>query len=243
MIRVRGLRKSYGRREVLRDVELSVAPGERVALVGPNGSGKTTLMRCLLGLVRASGTVTIAGHDPWTDHVAAQTHVAYVPQRAPTLAVPVADVVRLWTSTRPAARPVEPCAEALGLDLRDLMSARFTELSGGMQQKLLVAMALCSGAAALFCDEPTANLDPAARGAFLAMLAELDPAPSLVLSSHRLDEIRRLVNRVVVLAEGRVVFDDAVDAFLSDPTLAAAAGVESAHHADGTIIPFDRRSR
>jgi ABC-2 type transport system ATP-binding protein len=226
VIVVRDLVKQYGTRRALDGVTLDVAAGERVALVGPNGSGKTTLLRCLLGLVRGEGSVRIGGHDPWSDHLAAQKLVAYVPQRAPSLQVPVSEVRDLWASVRPEAAPQLPaCARALGFDVDGYARLRFSELSGGMQQKLLVAMALATGAPVLLCDEPTANLDPDARATFLGLLQRRTPKPCLVVSSHRLAEIRRLVDRVVVMAEGRVVFNDCIETFLADPRLAAAAGV------------------
>lgn len=239
MIAVRGLRKAFDGRPVLRGIDLAVAPGERVALVGPNGSGKTTLLRALLGLVRVDGTVRIAGHDPFHDHAAAQVHVAWVPQRAPALPVPVGDLVRAWAELRglPAERLVE-CAADFALDVASLRGVRFAALSGGMQQKLLAAMALASDCPVLLFDEPTANLDPHARAVFLARLAARTPAPTVILSSHRMDEVRDLVDRVVVLTDGAVRFDDRLDTFLADPELAEQAGLVTG----GAVVPF-RRSR
>src|SRR5688500_10583276 len=95
-----------------------VGVGERVAIVGPNGSGKTTLMRCILGLVRYEGTVTVAGHDATNAHAAAQVHVAYVPQRAPSLPVPVNELVRFWSEQRGVdAGELTACCARLGLEL------------------------------------------------------------------------------------------------------------------------------
>jgi ABC-2 type transport system ATP-binding protein len=236
VIEVRGLRKLYGDRAALRGVDLQVRPGERVALVGPNGSGKTTLMRCLLGLVACEGTVSIVGHDALRDHAAAQVHVAYVPQRSPLLPVPVNEIVRFWEAERGgSASDLVACCTTLGLDVETVWRQRFPALSGGMQQKLLAAMALTTRCGIMLLDEPTANLDPPARAAFFERLARRDPAPTVLLSSHRLDEVRHLVERVVVLAEGAVAFDDTLARFLGDPALAAAAGLET-----GNILPFRR---
>jgi ABC-2 type transport system ATP-binding protein len=239
VIEVRRLWKAYGERVALQGVDLTVKPGEGVALVGPNGSGKTTLLRALLGLIAFQGDVRISGHDPLRDHAAAQQHVAYVPQRAPALHVPVKELVAFWASSR--ARPAEALTHAaagFGLDIGPIWSTRFSALSGGMQQKLLAAMALATPCPILLLDEPTANLDPHAREAFFAALAARDPKPTVVLSSHRLDEVRHLVQRVVVLTDGRVAFDDHLDRFLADPSLAHAAGLEG--HRD--VIPLRRTS-
>ncbi len=229
LIRVRGVSRLYGTRLVLRDVSLDIGPGERVALVGPNGSGKTTLMRVILGLLRASGEVRVAGVDPWADHAMALRHVAWVPQRSPALAAPVREICGAWAQMR--GRPVEALEKvtaAFGLDVRAIADQPFTSLSGGMQQKLLVATALASTCPVLLMDEPTANLDPAARDVFFELLAARDPAPTLVLSSHRLEEVRALVDRVVVLAEGEVRFDDATDIFLTRPAATRLAGLHTA---------------
>jgi ABC-2 type transport system ATP-binding protein len=227
MIHVHQLWKRYGARPVLQGVTLEIAEGERVALVGPNGSGKTTLIRCLLGLLSGEGTVRVGGHDPLHDHAAAAAHIAYVPQRAPTLPVPVSEIVGFWSRQRLEApeRLVEAAA-SLGLDVGSVWDRRFPELSGGMQQKLLAATALASRCPLLLLDEPTANLDPPARNAFFEALSTRNPRPTVLLSSHRLEELRHLVDRVVVLTDGRIAYDDDLSRFLANPTLAAAAGVE-----------------
>jgi len=238
MIRVRDVAKSYGARAALRGVSFEVREGERVALVGPNGSGKTTLLRSLLGLVDYTGQITIAGHDAIRAHAAAQTHVAYVPQRAPALPVPVNEIVRFWVGERGGkSEDLGACCAAFGLDLTSVWTQRFPALSGGMQQKLLAAMAIATECPILLLDEPTANLDPRARAEFFAMLGRREPAPTLVLSSHRLDEVSHLVDRVIVLTDGEIAFDDAVDRFLADDTLARAVGLEAS-----SVLPFRRCS-
>ncbi len=233
-IELRDLRKDYDGRAVLRGISLTVQPGERVALVGPNGSGKTTLLRAVLGFVRAEGWVRVDDHDPWRDHAAAMRSVAYVPQRAPALPAPVGELVTAWAQLRGAPRTaLESAARSFGLDVHALGGVRFSALSGGMQQKLLAAMALASAAPILCFDEPTANLDPEARAVFLDALMARAPRPTILLSSHRMEELRDLVDRVVVLADGEVRFDGRLDSFLAEPGLAGASGV-----ARGALLPF-----
>lgn len=237
MIQVRSVWKSYDGRPALKGVSLAIAPGERVALVGPNGSGKTTLLRVLLGLVDHRGEVRVGGHDPLREHDAALVHLAYVPQRAPALPVPVREVVAFWAAERhlPAERLTALCAE-FGLDLSSTWNLRFAELSGGMQQKLLAAMALGTDCPLLLLDEPTANLDPPARTAFFRRLLARTPSPTVLLSSHRIEEIRPLVDRVVVLTDGVVSFDGPADRFLDDGDRARDAGLAA------PVIPFPRSS-
>jgi ABC-2 type transport system ATP-binding protein len=215
VITVRGLSKEFQRRPVLHGLDLDVEPGERLALVGPNGSGKTTLLRCLLGLLSYKGTISVFGNDPLRDHVAVQRLLAYVPQRSPALGMPVRDLCRFWEEARGRTEgELSAVAAALGLDVGAVWSQRFTQLSGGMQQKLMAAMALATDCRLFLFDEPTANLDPAARIVFFEMLKARSPAPTLVLSSHRIDELRSLVGRVVVLADGRVARDEPLEVLL-----------------------------
>lgn len=240
MIEIRGLGKVYDGRPVLRGVDLHVEAGERVALVGPNGSGKTTLMRAVLGFIQCTGSVRVAGHDPLRDHAASAVHVASVPQRAPALPVPVGELAQAWAQLRelPVER-LDAFAAKLGLDLASVWRQRFVTLSGGTQQKLLAAMALASEVPVLLLDEPTANLDPAARQVFFSLLDERRPAPTVLLSSHRLEEVQSLVQRVVVLTEGRVRFDGGLGAFLADRAVASEAGLDQ----EGVILPFSPGAR
>lgn len=214
---VSNVAKQFGKVAALRSVSLSIGAGERVALVGSNGSGKTTLMRSLLGIVRFDGAISIGGHDVQSDPVAALRNVAYVPQVAPPIDVPVRELVRAWSKLRAIDEDeVTVRAKALGLDISLERKKRFLDLSGGMKQKLLAAFALASSAPVLVCDEPTANLDPAARVSFFSQVAERPATSSVILCSHRLDEVRQLVGRVVELREGAVAHDGSVGDLLDD---------------------------
>jgi ABC-2 type transport system ATP-binding protein len=214
-IEVKQAQKSFGRFVALRGVDLSVPPGSRVALVGPNGSGKSTLIRALLGLIDCEGTVLLDGQSPYDDRVDVARRIAYVPQTAPTLGATVAEVVRLVTTTRaldPSA--VKRVADALELDLQAVSAKAFRHLSGGMKQKLLLALAFAARPELLVMDEPTASLDARARTHFFSLCAELDPSVSLLLCSHRVDELRQLAQHVVAMEEGRVTYDGPAAGYL-----------------------------
>jgi ABC-type multidrug transport system ATPase subunit len=209
VIEIERVSKNFGRVAALREVSLTIARGERVALVGSNGSGKTTLLRALLGLIRVSGRVTIDAVDVAKRPELALRHVAYVPQIAPPLEAPVREVVAALCSlrgTKPAALAAR--AEQLGLELAAIERTRFRDLSGGMRQKLLAALALTARADVLVCDEPTANLDAAARAGFFLQLAELEPEAIVILCSHRAEEVHGFVERVVSMRDGRVEHDE-----------------------------------
>lgn len=218
MIVVERVSKSFGELRALSDVSLALRRGERVALVGANGSGKTTLLRAILGLVRVRGRVLIDGIDVARAPEHALAKVAYVPQVAPPLEAPVREVVRMAADLRhvPLAE-FERRALSLGLALPDVAERRLRDLSGGMKQKLLAALALASDADLLIGDEPTANLDARARQSFFEQLEERRAERALLLCSHRAEDVDRLVDRVIELEEGRIVRDRAVAARDSEP--------------------------
>ncbi len=212
MIRCEHVSKQFGAVRALSDVSLHIAPGERVAFVGSNGSGKTTLLRSIVGLVRVGGRVTIDGIDVALTPEQALARVAYIPQIAPPLDAPVREVVRAFAALRgKTPDDVAGYAQRLGVELAKVAHTRFRDLSGGTKQKILAAMALAAQAQVLVCDEPTANLDAAARKAFFAEVDQRPPDAILVLCSHRIEEVRQLVDRAVLLRDGRLVSDGHVE--------------------------------
>lgn len=217
MITVREVSKRFGRVAALERVSLSIQRGERVAVVGTNGSGKTTLLRALVGLIKVDGAVTINGVDVGRDPASALKNVAYAPQIAPPIDAPVEELLRLQESLRGISREaVVARASRLGLELGAVARVRFRDLSGGMKQKLLAALALAAEAPVLVCDEPTANLDAHARAAFFAQVEERPTSSILVLCSHRVDEVRHMVDRVIELREGRLFRDAPIAELLGE---------------------------
>ena len=208
MISIQNVSKSFGAVQALEAVSLELPPGSRVALVGTNGSGKTTLLRAMCGLLRIEGRITLFGADVAKEPELALRSLSSMPQIAPPLDAPVRELVRAFCALRnrePSA--VAARAKRLGLDLELVARTRVRDLSGGMKQKLLAALALTAEAPVLVCDEPTANLDPAARRVFFDEVLARPTSSILVLCSHRVAEVQHLVERVVQLDEGRVVAD------------------------------------
>jgi len=208
MIVLKNLVKTFRRARVLDGIDLVLAPGERVALIGSNGAGKTTLIRCLLGEYACVGEVRIDGLDPRRQRTAALARIGFVPQLPPPLRMPVGQLVDFAASLA-GADPARIVAVAtrLGLDVASVRSRQFVRLSGGMKQKLLIAIALGGDAKVLMMDEPAANLDPEARKVLFDMLAERQDA-TMIISCHRLDEVARLVHRVIEMDMGRIVLDE-----------------------------------
>ncbi len=211
MIRLSALTKAFKKHRVLDALELSIAEGERVALIGSNGAGKTTMIRCILGEYTFSGGLEVNGLSPRVDRAAVLKTVGFVPQLPPPLKMPVRELVRFAAAvsgTSPSR--IDELAARLGLDVKLFAHHPFFKLSGGQKQKLLIAIALGRDARYLFLDEPAANLDPEARHTFFTLLAERAANATMIISSHRLDEVAALVNRVIELDRGKVVLDDRV---------------------------------
>jgi len=229
MIRLTALTKMFKKLKVLDALELNVSQGERIALVGSNGAGKTTMIRCILGEYTFSGTVELDGKSPRTHRREVLKKVGFVPQLPPPLKMPVKELLRFSAAisgTKVSA--IDTIAARLGLDVKAFAHQPFFKLSGGQKQKLLIAIALGRDAELLIMDEPAANLDPEARHVFFSLLAERAAKTTMIISSHRLDEVAALVNRVIELDRGKVVLDDKVaDAPLSG-VLACVVGLRRA---------------
>ncbi|MGH7813354.1 MAG: ABC transporter ATP-binding protein [Candidatus Binataceae bacterium] len=219
-IELKDVRKSFDGVEALRGVSLTIPAGRKVALIGPNGSGKTTLTRILMGLLACSGEVLLDGCPPFSRRAELAARLAYVPQTAPLMSAKVREIVGVIA----VARGIEPRAIAstawgLGLDCEAAADVAVRELSGGMRQKLMLALALSARADLFILDEPTASLDSISRQGFFHLYEEIAGGATLILCSHRLEEIQHLVDQVVALESGKVVFDGPVAEFLDSRTV------------------------
>ncbi len=211
MIQFQNIIKRFRRHQVLKGVSLTIERGHRVALVGSNGAGKTTLIRCLLGEYTCEGRVTVDGMDPRIQRREVLSKVGFVPQLPPPLRMPVGQLIHYAASlceTNPLR--MHAVAGELGFDTNHFRHQPFVKLSGGQKQKLLIAIALGRSSELLVMDEPAANLDPEARHIFFKLLAQKQDQAAMLISSHRLDEVASLVNRVIEMDQGSVVLDDRV---------------------------------
>jgi len=206
MIVVRGLTKRFGPVTAVEDLSFTVEAGEAVALWGPNGAGKSTVLHCLLGIVRYEGTIELGGCDPHRHGKAARRLVGFVPQQ---IHLPedftVREVVDFFARLKGASPETIPgVLERLGLAAH--AEKRVGTLSGGMKQRVALAVALLGDPPILLLDEPTASSDAQSRSDFLYLLGELKRSgKTLLFSSHRQDEILSLADRVLILEQGRLV--------------------------------------
>ncbi len=208
MIRVTHLTKRFGRFKAVDDLSFTVEPGEAVALWGSNGAGKTTVIRCLLGLLSFSGTISVAAHDVRRQGKAARRRIGYVPQE-----LALYDDLRLTEALRFFARLKRAPLDRAPIVLADVglvehRGKRIRELSGGMKQRLALAIALLTDPPLLVLDELTSNLDAEAQRTFMDLLRRLRGAGKTVLfTSHHLNEVEGLADRVLVMAGGRLQFE------------------------------------
>jgi zinc/manganese transport system ATP-binding protein len=201
-----------GGREILRDVSFAIAPGEFTGLIGANGTGKTTLLRVILGLQAASGgSVSVAW---WTEKRGARS-VGYVPQEIaldPDVPLRARDLVALGLDGHrfgvalPSRRRRERIDAMLrAVDAQDFAEARVGRLSGGEQQRVLIAHALISEPRLLLLDEPLANLDIASQQEVVTLLARLarEHEVAVLISAHDMNPLLPVMDRIVYLAGGR----------------------------------------
>ncbi|MEU4545025.1 ABC transporter ATP-binding protein [Nonomuraea dietziae] len=202
VVSVRGLRMSYGKREVLRGVDLEVRRGETVALLGPNGAGKTTTVEILEGFRhRVGGEVEVLGEDPSRGGEGWRARLGVVLQdwrdhprwRVATLIDHVA-------AHYPDPWDTGELLRALGLGGQ--AADKVGQLSGGQRRRLDVALGIVGRPELLFLDEPTTGFDPEARREFHELIANLDT--TIMLTTHDLAEAEKLADRIAVLLEGRI---------------------------------------
>jgi ABC-2 type transport system ATP-binding protein len=210
-IEVQQLRKSYGARCALDCVNLDVGAGEVVGLLGPNGAGKTTTLSILATLVEPdAGTIRIIGLDARRQQAAIRRHLGFVPQSnalypSLTAAQNLELFLRMHGLSRRAAR--DACCTALELvDLSDRAGDPVAILSGGMQRRLNLACGIAHQPQVLLLDEPAIGVDPLSRDHILRTIRDLaDTGAAAIYSTHYMEEVERLCDRVLLIDRGKVI--------------------------------------
>jgi ABC-2 type transport system ATP-binding protein len=258
VIRVEGLRKTYGQTRAVDGVSFDVQSGEVFGLLGPNGAGKTTTVEILEGLrTPDGGNVHVLGIDVARHPEALKERIG-VSLQTPALypKLTVAELLDLFRSFYSRGRPA---AELIALlDLEEKRNTRTKELSGGQRQRLAVALALVNDPELLFLDEPTTGLDPAARRSLWTIVTSLrSEGKSILLTTHYMEEAEILCDRVAIMDHGRILaagtVSELVDsrfsersvrfvaiAGLDDERLAAFPGVSEVKRENGVSVLFTR---
>ena len=204
-VSITNLSKHYNSIPALRAVSFAAHTGEAIALWGENGAGKSTLFKAILGLIEYQGDIRVQGQDGRKAGKAARRAIGYVPQEVLLSDWHVEATLHFFCRLKKAdANRIPGLLQKLGLTEHAQKSV--PALSGGLRQRLALALALLADPPVLLLDEPTANLDTQARWDYLALLAELRAEGKTILfASHRLEEVEALADRVLLLQQGEMI--------------------------------------
>jgi ABC-2 type transport system ATP-binding protein len=212
MIEADGLTKQFGHFLAVRDVTFQIPKGQVVAFLGPNGAGKTTTMRLLTGFIAPTrGEARIAGIDVQTDRIAAAEHLGYLPENGPLYPdmTPLA-LLHFFGQARGLRgaalrdrvdRVIEQCA------LDSVAAKPIAKLSKGYRQRVSMGQALLHDPEVLIMDEPTSGLDPNQIRGVRSLIRELGKTKTILVSTHILQEVEPVADRVLFIHDGRLVFD------------------------------------
>ncbi|MCF6410078.1 ABC transporter ATP-binding protein [Pseudalkalibacillus salsuginis] len=205
MIELRNVYKRYKGTDVVKGVELMIPRGARVGLVGPNGAGKSTLMKMIATLVTPSkGEITVSGQSVTRKKKQLRRRIGYVPQEiALHTSISVKENLKFWAGMAPGNVSEAWILQLVDMvGLRDKVNERVDKLSGGMQRKLNIIVALLHNPELLIMDEPTVGIDIPSKTEIVAFLKALGPDRTILFSSHDLQEIEMLCHYVLVLEDG-----------------------------------------
>lgn len=207
-IRVNNLVKKYGSNTVLHNIDLEIGAGEIVGLIGPNGAGKSTLLKCIMGLVKYSGSLSVFGHNPFSNRTAMLEKMSYI---ADVASLPgwmkVSDLLTFVRDTHPKFEIAR--ARELLQDTPISEAHKVETLSKGMKTRLHLAIILAINTDLLILDEPTLGLDVLVRRDFQDRLVQdyYNQQRSILITTHQIDEIESILTRVVFIKEGRISMD------------------------------------
>jgi len=220
MIEVSHLTKDYGAFTAVDDISFKLAPGEILGFLGPNGAGKSTTMKMLTGfLTPSSGEVTIWGCDMGQDSLTAQNHIGYLPEGAPAWEEMTSlDFLHFIGEARglegeALTRSVDAAISTMSLE--GVLHQKIETLSKGFKRRVGLAQAILHDPDVLILDEPTDGLDPNQKHQVREMIKGLSKDKIVIVSTHILEEVTAVCNRVMVLSNGRIVSDTTPDELLA----------------------------
>jgi ABC-2 type transport system ATP-binding protein len=212
MIQAENLSKTYGSFHALKNVSFAIRRGQVTAFLGPNGAGKTTTMKILSGFLSpTSGIARVAGFDVATDRLAAAEKLGYLPENGPLyLDMTPLSLLRFFGEARgmgPKRLAERIEAVTTLLSLKDVLEKPIQKLSKGYRQRCGMAQALLHEPDVLIMDEPTSGLDPNQIRDVRATIRELGKSKTVLLSTHILQEVEAVADRVLFIHAGQIVFD------------------------------------
>ena len=212
MIEVNQLTKRYGDLTAVAELSFTLVPGEILGLLGPNGAGKSTAMRMLTGFLRpTAGTAKIWGCDMWADSLTAQAHIGYLPEGAPAYEemTPLGFLKFIGEARDLKGDKLNSAIEKSidTMSLNSVLHQRIETLAKGFKRRVGLAQAIIHDPDVLILDEPTDGLDPNQKHQVREMIKGLSKNKIVIISTHILEEVTAVCNRVMVMSLGRIVFD------------------------------------
>ena len=217
-IAIKNLTKKFSNKIVLENINVEFNSGNRIGIIGPNGSGKSTLIKSILKFTDFEGDIYFDNNPIDSSGIKNEVRnkIAYIPQISPYFSSKIKDIVDTVLSLRKISLSFfKEVLAKLYLSYDDISHSSFKKLSGGMKQKLFIALAFCTEAKVYCLDEPTASLDAKSREAFYRLFQDLQKDVTVLLSSHRIDEIRHMVSHTLVLEKGNIIFNGLAEDYLS----------------------------
>jgi len=210
MIKIDNLTKKFGEHISLDSINCEFKKNDSIALMGANGAGKTTLIRSMLGYYHIdSGSILINGLDPIKDRVKVLKDISFVPQLPPPIKLNISELMHYVSVSADIDKElITHYANEMKLDIKTNLNKSFFKLSGGMKQKLLIAISLAKKSNIMIYDEPTANLDPQARDDFYRLLKQDNSKKVLLFVTHRLEEVKSIVNKEIYMDLGKIVSNE-----------------------------------
>lgn len=211
-VEISGITKYYGQQKALDNISLSINKGEVVGLLGPNGAGKSTLMKIITSFIPASsGTVKINGYDVQDNSLEIRKCIGYLPEHNPLyhdmyVKEYLEFVLRTYPGHRNIKTVIDEIIQLTGLELE--RKKKIGTLSKGYKQRVGLAQALIHNPDILILDEPTSGLDPNQLVEIRKIITDLGKEKTIILSTHIMQEVEALCNRVIIIDHGKVVADD-----------------------------------
>ena len=198
--------KFFGQKKAVKKISFKTKEGEIIGFLGPNGAGKTTTMRLILGYLKPNeGKIEVSGFDPIDNRIEVLKMVGYLPENNPLY---YEMKVKEYLSFIAQAKKYDSWQKtAQEVGLTEVLSKKIEELSRGFKQRVGLAAALIGNPKYLILDEPTSGLDPIEQEKIRDLIKKLAKKKTIIFSTHVLSEVEAVANRLIIINEGRIVYD------------------------------------
>lgn len=219
MIEVKNLVKRYGDKQAVNDVTFSVGNGEILGFLGPNGAGKSTTMNILTGYISmTSGEVKICGIDILEDPIGAKKNIGYLPEQPPLYPEMTVKEYLSFVCELKGVKEISQEVKSIAskTDISDVLNRRIGNLSKGYKQRTGFAAALAGDPPVLILDEPTVGMDPNQIIEIRELIRELGKSHTVILSSHIMQEISAVSDKILIINKGKAVAFESLDNILKN---------------------------